>query len=363
MNGEVRVASSAVQNGDVQGVKKPKKEIKEHFDEPPLFQAVCTYICYGLLIIVGHISDFLRKIGLKNSGPTGKLKDDLFKMGLDFERFYMRNIYRKIRDCWNRPISSTPGAYFDVVDRTSDDNYWTFRDLGTTTRCLNLSSYNYLGFAESTGPCADAAFEATHNYGAGCLSVRRDLGTLDVVKDLERRMARFVGKPACLVFGMGFATNSTNIPALVGKGSLIVSDELNHASLRVGAMISGATIRVFKHNNLKSLEEILRKAVTQGQPRTHKPWKKILIIVEGVYSMEGSVVKLADVVALKKKYKAYIYLDEAHSIGAIGKTGRGVCDYLGVDPADVDIMMGTFTKSFGGCGGYIAADHVSDQWL
>ncbi|KAK6301384.1 hypothetical protein J4Q44_G00274370 [Coregonus suidteri] len=157
-----------------------------------------------------------------------------------------------------------------------------------------------------------------------------------------------------MALGMGFATNSMNIPALVGKGCLILSDELNHTSLILGARLSGATIRVFKHNNMQSLERLLREAVCTGQPRTHRPWKKIMIMVEGIYSMEGSVVRLPDIVALKKKYKAYLYLDEAHSIGAVGPTGRGVTELFGLDPSDIDVMMGTFTKSFGAAGGFIA---------
>ncbi|XP_015749265.1 PREDICTED: serine palmitoyltransferase 2-like, partial [Acropora digitifera] len=187
--------------------------------------------------------------------------------------------------------------------------------------------------------------------------------SLALHNELETLVARFVGKPAAMVFGMGFATNSTNIPTLVGKKDLIISDALNHSSLVTGARLSGATIRVFKHNDMKSLESVLREAVVKGNPRRHRPWGKILIIVEGVYSMEGSVLRLPEVVALKKKYKALLYLDEAHSIGAVGPNGRGVTDYFGVDPADVDIMMGTFTKSFGAAGGYIAAtqeiiDHI-----
>lgn len=98
----------------------------------------------------------------------------------------------------------------------------------------------------------------------------------------------------------------------------------------------------------------MRKSIVEGHPRTNRPWKKILIIVEGIYSMEGEMVKLKEIVAVKKKYKAYLYLDEAHSIGALGETGRGVCEQLGVDTKDVDVMMGTFTKSFGSCGVYIA---------
>lgn len=140
---------------------------------------------------------------------------------------------------------------------------------------------------------------------------------------------------------------------VVLQGCLILSDELNHASLVLGARLSGATIRIFKHNNMQSLEKLLKDAIVYGQPRTRRPWKKILILVEGIYSMEGSIVRLPEVIALKKKYKAYLYLDEAHSIGALGPSGRGVVDYFGLDPEDVDVMMGTFTKSFGASGGYI----------
>lgn len=108
------------------------------------------------------------------------------------------------------------------------------------------------------------------------------------------------------------------------------------------------------------LEKQLCKAIVEGQPKckTHTPWKKILIVVEGVYSMEGTIVHLPKVIELKKKYKAYLYLDEAHSIGALGKRGRGVVDYYDCDPKDIDILMGTFTKSFGSAGGYIAGSKV-----
>lgn len=167
-------------------------------------------------------------------------------------------------------------------------------------------------------------------------------------------MSKFLGTEACMTFGMGFATNSLNIPVLVGKGCLIMSDELNHASLVLGARLSGATVKVFKHNDTNDLESKIKKAIIEGHPVTRRPWKKILILVEGVYSMEGSIVRLPEIIAIKKKYKAYLYLDEAHSIGAVGPTGRGVVDYWGCDFKDVDVLMGTFTKSFGSAGGYIA---------
>lgn len=159
-----------------------------------------------------------------------------------------------------------------------------------------------------------------------------------------------------MVFSMGYVTNVSTFPALVSNGCLIISDELNHASIRTGARLSGAAIRSFKHNDMKDLEAVLRETISQGQHRTHRPWRKILVVVEGLYSMEGTMCDLPGILALKRKYKFYLYIDEAHSIGALGPRGRGVCDYFGVDPAEVDILMGTLTKSFGANGGYIAGE-------
>jgi len=152
---------------------------------------------------------------------------------------------------------------------------------------------------------------------------------------------------------MGFATNSTGLPSLIGQGGLIISDKLNHASLVVGLRGTGATIVTFKHNNMENLERVIRQSLVQGQPNG-KPWTMVLLVVEGLYSMEGVICKLKDIVSLKKKYKLYLYVDEAHSIGALGASGRGVVEYSGVSPDDIDILMGTFTKSFGAAGGYIA---------
>jgi serine palmitoyltransferase len=174
--------------------------------------------------------------------------------------------------------------------------------------------------------------------------------------EVEDLIARFVGKQSAMLFSMGFGTNATAFPALVGRGCLIISDELNHASIRFGARLSGAMIEMFRHNDMEDLERLLREVISQGQPRTHRPWKKILVVVEGIYSMEGDMCNLPGIVALRKKYKFGLFVDEAHSIGALGPKGRGVCDYFGVDPAEVDVLMGTLTKSFGANGGYLAGD-------
>jgi serine palmitoyltransferase len=164
-----------------------------------------------------------------------------------------------------------------------------------------------------------------------------------------KKHLKFLRKESCIIFGMGFATNANNIPCLIDNKSLILSDELNHTSIVLGTRLSEGHIIIFKHDNLEDLENKLINGI-----KTRK-YNKILIIVEGIYSMEGSIVNLPEIIKLKKKYKAYLYIDEAHSIGAIGKTGRGVVEYYNCNPDDVDIMMGTFTKSFAATGGYIAA--------
>nr|CAD7401789.1 unnamed protein product [Timema poppensis] len=271
-----------------------------------------------------------------------------------FENFYMRYVYRRVRDCWNKPICSVPGAEVVLKDRITKDYGWTFEYTGTETCCLNLGSYNYMGFAENTGPCAEAAIEAIKKYGLSYCSPVREMGCNPLQMELEKSIARFLGVEDAIVFGMGFATNTLNLPSLVSNKCLVLSDEKNHASLILGLRLSGATVRVFEHNNMKALEELARDAIVYGQPRTHRPWDKIFIVAEGVFSMEGSIVHLPEMIAIKKKYKLYLYLDEAHSVGALGPKGRGALDYYGCDPKDIDILMGTFTKSFGSAGGYLS---------
>uniref|UniRef100_A0A3Q2I622 serine C-palmitoyltransferase n=2 Tax=Equus caballus TaxID=9796 RepID=A0A3Q2I622_HORSE len=402
-NGEVRngyVRSSAAAAGQIHHVTQNgglyKRPFNEAFEETPMLVAVLTYVGYGVLTLFGYLRDFLRHLRIEkchratereeqktryalmsgspisSSLQTNKPNTEcgaatLFAVGnnlvlvmdfvslyQDFENFYTRNLYMRIRDNWNRPICSVPGARVDIMERQSHDYNWSFKYTGNIIKgVINMGSYNYLGFARNTGACQEAAARVLEQYGVGVCSTRQEIGNLDKHEELEKLVASFLGVEAAMTYGMGFATNSMNIPALVGKGCLILSDELNHASLVLGARLSGATIRIFKHNNMQSLEKLLKDAIVYGQPRTRRPWKKILILVEGIYSMEGSIVRLPEVIALKKKYKAYLYLDEAHSIGALGPTGRGVVDYFGLDPEDVDVMMGTFTKSFGASGGYI----------
>ncbi|PYH37923.1 putative serine palmitoyltransferase 1 [Aspergillus neoniger CBS 115656] len=325
-------------------------------DEPPYFVVLTTYVSFLVLIFLGHFHDFVDKWFRSHTYRHLKPQNGYASLYSDFESFYTRRLKQRINDCFERPIVGVPGRHVTLLDRTTEDNLH-FRLTGTTTDTLNLSSYNYLGFAQSEGPCTDYAEEVLRRDGI-CIASTLEGGITKLHAEVEDQIARFVGKEAAVVFSMGFVTNATIFPSIMEKGCLILSDELNHASIRFGARLSGAAIQVFAHNNMADLEKRLREAISQGQPRTHRPWKKILVTVEGLFSMEGTMCNLPRILALKKKYKFHLFVDEAHSIGAVGRHGRGVCDYFKVDPAEVDILMGTFTKSFGANGGYIAADRA-----
>jgi len=195
----------------------------------------------------------------------------------DFDSFYTRRLKTRMDDCFSRPVTGVAGRTVTLFDRMSNDHNFSMRFTGETTQSFNISSYNYLGFAQSRGGCADTVEETIKAYGVAALGPRSGSGTLDLHVKAEKLVARFLGVEDAMLFSMGFSTNSTNLPALVGKGSLIISDELNHASIRFGARLSGAFVRQFKHNDMRSLEALLRECISQGQPRTHRPWHKILV--------------------------------------------------------------------------------------
>lgn len=324
-------------------------------DEPPYYVYVATLLSFLCLIIVGHIRDFFGKI-FKPQDYEDLVEKDGYAPWYDgFENFYVRRLKTRIDDCFARPIHGAPGRYIKCFERKKGPK-GTYTYTGESVECLNLSSYNYLGFGQSRGVCTDYALDTVEKYGTSSCSPRSAAGTTDLHKECERVIADFVGKEDSLIVSQGYGTNASIFASLVDSQCLVISDELNHASIRFGIRLSGAVVKPFQHNNMKALEKLIRNEIAQGQPRTHRPWKKIVIAVEGLYSMEGNLVNLAGVVELKQKYKCYLFLDEAHSIGAMGPNGRGVCDYFLVDPKNIDIMMGTFTKSFGATGGYIAAD-------
>ncbi|CAF0836525.1 unnamed protein product, partial [Didymodactylos carnosus] len=260
----------------------------EEFEETPLYAAVLTYLSYAILCIFGWLRDFLRQsyVERKKGALDPNAKLGFVPLYQSYESFYTRNMYTRVRDIFNRPIGSVASSEFDLVERVSDDYNWTYRYTGNKIRAINLGSYNYLGFAEKDGPCATAAINSIKSYGSALCSTRSELGTQSYHIELETLLAEYLGVESCIAFGMGFATNALNIPALVSKGDLVLSDELNHVSLILGIRLSGAKIQTFAHNDMKDLERKLHDAIVYGQPRHHRPWRKILIVVEGIYSME-----------------------------------------------------------------------------
>ncbi|TFK29509.1 serine palmitoyltransferase 2 [Coprinopsis marcescibilis] len=338
----------------------PGEEVPGHVEQdPPYYILLSTYVSYLILIVLGHIRDFVGKRFNAKAYYHLIPRHGYAPLNSDFDSFYTRRLKTRMDECFNQPVTGVAGRTIMLLDRMSPDYNHSQILTGTRTRALNISSYNYLGFAQARGGCADAVEESIKRYGVSTCGPRLEGGSSDLHTIGEGLVAKFVGMEDALISSMGFATNSTYLPALVSKGCLVISDELNHASIRFGVRLSGAHVRLFEHNNMNALETLLREVISQGQPKTHRPWKKILVVVEGLYSMEGTLVNLPRIIELKKRYKFYLYVDEAHSIGAMGPRGRGVADYFGIDPrGNIDVLMGTFTKSFGAAGGYIAGNKV-----
>lgn len=219
---------------------------------------------------------------------------------------------------------------------------------------LNFSSYNYLGL--SGDPRIIAAVEAAiRRYGTSVSASRVLAGERSIHLQLEQAIAQFIGTEDCIVYVGGHATNVSTIGHLFRNKDLILRDALSHNSICEGCQLSGATVLEFPHNDWQVLEVLLK------QHRHH--YQKVLIAIEGIYSTDGDLAPLPDIVALKKHYKTFLLVDEAHSIGVLGTHGRGISEHFGVPATDVDFWMGTLSKSFASCGGYIAASQEIVQYL
>ena len=199
----------------------------------------------------------------------------------------------------------------------------------------------------------EAAIEATKKYGTGCAGSPFLNGTLDIHKQLERRIAEYIGKEDVMIYSTGFEVNLGVVSCLTGREDYILWDEQDHASIIEGRRLSFSTALKYKHNDMASLEKQLQKC---------DPDKVKLIVTDSVFSMEGDVADVPEIVKLAKKYNASVMVDEAHGIGVFGKGGRGVCNHFGVTD-DVDLVMGTFSKSFASLGGFIATDKEITNFL
>ncbi len=219
-------------------------------------------------------------------------------------------------------------------------------------RVLMFGSNSYMGLTYDKRIC-DAAIKAIEKYGTGCAGSRFLNGTLDLHIQLENELAEFVGKEEALVYSTGFTVNSGVVSALTGRNDYILGDDRDHASIVDGRRLSYSTFFHYKHNDMEDLEHQLMRC----QPNAIK-----LIVTDGLFSMEGDLAKLPEIVELKKKYNASIMVDEAHGLGVFGKNGSGTCNHFGVTD-DVDLIMGTFSKSLASIGGFIAADKDTINWL
>lgn len=212
-------------------------------------------------------------------------------------------------------------------------------------RMIMMGSNSYLGLATDQR-LKNAAIMATQKYGTGCVGSRFLNGTLDIHEQLEKELAEYLGKPAVIVFTTGMQVNLGVISALVGKKDYIIADKFDHASILDGCRLSAGTLVRFKHNDIDDFEHVL-KSLPEDAGK--------LVIVDGVFSMEGDVAPLDKMLPIAKKYGARFMVDDAHGVGVLGRCGRGTCDHFGLTD-EVDLIMGTFSKSFASTGGFIAGD-------
>ena len=229
--------------------------------------------------------------------------------------------------------------YFHVVESQQDPEV-----IVEGRKMIMLGSNNYLGLT-SHPEVKEAAVEAVRKYGSGCAGSRFLNGTLDIHVKLEEQLAAFFRKEAALMLSTGYQTNLGIISSLAGKDDVVVIDKLDHASIIDACRLSYADVKKFKHNDMNSLEFVLKECGDRGK----------LVVVDGVYSMEGDIAPLPEIVPLCRKYGARLMVDDAHGVGVIGKTGRGTAEHFGMEK-DVDIIMGTYSKSLASIGGFVVAN-------
>jgi glycine C-acetyltransferase len=205
----------------------------------------------------------------------------------------------------------------------------------------------------------EAAVKATKTHGVGAGAVRAISGTMNLHMELEKKLAKFKGSEASLTYPTGFSVNSGLIPQIVGRGDLIVSDELNHGSIIDGVRLTRADRAIYKHNNMEDLENVLSKA------EKHDPeYRRILIITDGVFSMDGDIAPLDEIAIRAEEHGAILYVDDAHGEGVLGEGGRGIVSHFNLDHSKVHVEMGTFSKAYGTVGGHVSGslDLIRFAW-
>lgn len=221
-------------------------------------------------------------------------------------------------------------------------------------RFVSFANYDYLGLSSHPAVKASAA-DALDMIGVGALASRLVGGERSSHKDLEQALAAFVGVEEVMTLVSGYLTNVTVISHIMGSRGVIFLDELSHNSIISGCKSSGSEVVFFRHNDLDHLDTLLDEQ--------RRAYKNALIVSESLFSMDGDIVDLPRLVELKKKHNTWLLLDEAHSIGVLGEEGRGLCEYTGVDPNEIDLIVGTLSKSFATCGGFVCAKSAVINWF
>ena len=237
--------------------------------------------------------------------------------------------------------------YFRVIESDQDTEV-----IINGRKILMFGSNSYLGLTNHP-KVKEVAKAAIDKYGTGCAGSRFLNGTLDIHLELERKLADFVGKEEAIVYSTGFQVNVGVVPTFTGRSDYIILDELDHASIIEGSRLSFSKVLKFRHNDMESLEKILQRC---------EPDRMKLIVVEGIYSMDGDIAYLPGIIELSEKYNGTVMVDDAHSFGVIGKDGRGVSSHFGLTDR-TDLIMGTFSKSLASIGGFIASDSATINFL
>ncbi len=219
---------------------------------------------------------------------------------------------------------------------------------------INFSSYNYLGMSGHPA-VSEAVSDAVRRWGSSCSASRPISGEKPVHRELELELAKLLGTEDAIALVSGHATNVTVIGHLLGEGDLVIHDSLAHDSIMQGCMLSGATRRPFPHNDHAALDELLTNIRHQ--------YRRVLIIIEGIYSQDGDIPDLPAFIEVKRKHQALLMIDEAHSIGVLGETGGGIGEHFGVDRTDVELWSGTMSKALAGCGGYVGGSRELVEFL
>ena len=252
------------------------------------------------------------------------------------------DVFQKCLDFKDAEVARRQGYYpYFIPFSGGDDTVMIYKG----SEKIMIGSNNYLGLTHHP-KVMEAAEKALKEYGTGCTGSRFLNGTLDIHEQFERELADFTGKEAALIFSAGFLVNLGTISTLLNKKDTVIIDRLDHASIIDGCRLSGATIRRYQHNNMAELREIL-KSLPENTGK--------LVVVDGVFSMEGDIAPLPDICKIVQEFGARLMVDDAHSIGVLGPNGNGTAAHFGVTD-QVDLIMGTFSKSFGAIGGFIAGD-------